>query len=486
MNLKRFRALAVHGFRDFDIAFFQDLTFLTGMNGSGKTTILNATVALITPSLSILAELDYKSIQVDFENSGTASFIRVEKNDLEIRLFSSNSDEPFIFQRAPRDNVDQISAREAEYERDYYRNLSSVNHAVLQFIAALPTPMFLGLDRRAILAGGSSRVPRPWTIRAASERIGRNVFSATLSSSLADATLLSETAYRDVLIATGRLAEELRRDLLLHLLAVQPAEPRGFSLASPSRTEIRQIADMRKDMEALSGILSLPADDVKERVVPFLDVLENLVKQIPANLKVSEVMTPKSPSAETTKIRTALLSWSFNKEQFKKIRRISEMVSSYTNKRKEVSSLVDTYIEIVNEFLSDSGKEVQFSEDGYVSIVFSGAVKYQPIASLSSGESQLFVILTHLVFSPAAKDANVFIIDEPELSLHVQWQELFVDNLRRANPHIQYIMATHSPSIILDRVVNCIDTGLVKALVEPSPVSSARSRGSIKRRRVGM
>jgi hypothetical protein len=67
------------------------------------------------------------------------------------------------------------------------------------------------------------------------------------------------------------------------------------------------------------------------------------------------------------------------------------------------------------------------------------------------------VILTHLFFNPAAQQVNVFLIDEPELSLHVQWQELFVDSIYAANPNVQYILATHSPSIILDKLGKCKD-----------------------------
>ena len=71
----------------------------------------------------------------------------------------------------------------------------------------------------------------------------------------------------------------------------------------------------------------------------------------------------------------------------------------------------------------------------------------------------MFVILTHLSFNPQAQGDTVFIIDEPELSLHIQWQELFVDSVIAANPDVQYVMATHSPSIILDRVDKCVDLG---------------------------
>jgi len=67
------------------------------------------------------------------------------------------------------------------------------------------------------------------------------------------------------------------------------------------------------------------------------------------------------------------------------------------------------------------------------------------------------VILTHLAFNPAATSANVFIVDEPELSLHVKWQEAFVPAIRKANPELQVILATHSPSIVLDLTKFCVD-----------------------------
>jgi len=41
-------------------------------------------------------------------------------------------------------------------------------------------------------------------------------------------------------------------------------------------------------------------------------------------------------------------------------------------------------------------------------------------------------------------------IDEPELSLHVDWQRRLVENMTLLNPSAQYIFATHSPEIMAD------------------------------------
>lgn len=68
------------------------------------------------------------------------------------------------------------------------------------------------------------------------------------------------------------------------------------------------------------------------------------------------------------------------------------------------------------------------------------------LPSLSSGEKQLFFIcLTALQSSN-----HSLIIDEPELSMHVDWQKKLVVSLRELNANMQLIMATHSPEITAD------------------------------------
>jgi predicted ATP-binding protein involved in virulence len=64
---------------------------------------------------------------------------------------------------------------------------------------------------------------------------------------------------------------------------------------------------------------------------------------------------------------------------------------------------------------------------------------------LSSGEKQLLMI----IFSIFLTDEKpcVLLMDEPELSLHVNWQQQLIDMIRGLNPNCQTIIATHSPSI---------------------------------------
>ena len=107
---------------------------------------------------------------------------------------------------------------------------------------------------------------------------------------------------------------------------------------------------------------------------------------------------------------------------------------------------------LVNGFFVQTKKKVFVASSGQLTVTVEGSDQPRPISALSSGERQLLVMLAHLSLNPSLTGSGVFIVDEPELSLHIDWQEKFVEAITEANPKVQVILATHSPAIILDRV----------------------------------
>jgi energy-coupling factor transporter ATP-binding protein EcfA2 len=69
-----------------------------------------------------------------------------------------------------------------------------------------------------------------------------------------------------------------------------------------------------------------------------------------------------------------------------------------------------------------------------------------PLQALSSGEKQLLRLMLETL---AAEDDTVM-IDEPELSMHVDWQQVLVASMRKINPDCQLLLATHSPEVMAD------------------------------------
>ncbi len=459
MKLQKFTGKSIYGIRDFNVRFKTDITFLTGINGSGKTSVLNAIVALISPLLQNLAEMDYESIKIEFRQDSKKGFIEATKNNQLITLRSSETDVVFEFKIFIADQ-DLPTSRKVEFEYEYYSDILTTNsdNPVLKFIASLPTPMFLGLDRRARFPDGQIYRERSWLNRS---RTNRNVFSPSLSVSLRDASSLAEAKYRDVFMETTRAGDSLRRELLLKLLAVEPATRWG-PITIPNKDALASIREMRKHVAMLPQILDLKAEEVNERISPFLDLLQKYAAEIQRDRKVHRdqdvhnVLRNRGPDDPTF---SALIGWSVNISQLSRIKSISELVEIYNKNVSKIREPIIRYQNLVNKFLHDSGKSLSFDRNGNLFYTFDKdkLKEERLISSLSSGEAQIFVILSHLSFNPYAQSANVFIIDEPELSLHIQWQELFVESILSANPNIQYILATHSPSIILDKVDRCVD-----------------------------
>ena len=44
----------------------------------------------------------------------------------------------------------------------------------------------------------------------------------------------------------------------------------------------------------------------------------------------------------------------------------------------------------------------------------------------------------------------VLFMDEPEVSLHVEWQKRLIDLILELNENVQIILATHSPAVVMN------------------------------------
>ncbi|RLU99255.1 hypothetical protein CTZ27_15010 [Streptomyces griseocarneus] len=101
--------------------------------------------------------------------------------------------------------------------------------------------------------------------------------------------------------------------------------------------------------------------------------------------------------------------------------------------------------EIVNSrFLS---KRMVIDRHAGIGFVTDEGRKLEP-TMLSSGEQHELVLLYDLLFS--VPPGALVLIDEPEISLHVNWQKRFLDDIRRISriSGFRFIVATHSPQII--------------------------------------
>jgi len=139
---------------------------------------------------------------------------------------------------------------------------------------------------------------------------------------------------------------------------------------------------------------------------------------------------------------------------------IDQLQTGNMNAAQLLSQKKTRFQDILDDLFQETGKkivrtenEIRFSQIGEV------LMPYQ----LSSGEKQMLVILLTVLVED--EQPCVLFMDEPEVSLHIEWQKRLIDLCLELNPHVQIILTTHSPAVIMN--------GWVDAVTEVSDITLA-------------
>ena len=101
--------------------------------------------------------------------------------------------------------------------------------------------------------------------------------------------------------------------------------------------------------------------------------------------------------------------------------------------------------DLVDDLFADTGKTiVRTANEICLTQIGETLQPYQ----LSSGEKQMLVILLTVLVED--RQPYVLFKDEPEISLHVEWQQKLITLIRQLNPNVQIILTTHSPAMIMN------------------------------------
>lgn len=103
------------------------------------------------------------------------------------------------------------------------------------------------------------------------------------------------------------------------------------------------------------------------------------------------------------------------------------------------------FLDLVDELFAETGKRIDRESN---ELRF---LQYEEVLSpyvLSSGEKQMLIIL----LTTLTQDGQPYVLfmDEPEVSLHFDWQKRLISMVRSLNPNAQIILTTHSPAVIMD------------------------------------
>ena len=142
------------------------------------------------------------------------------------------------------------------------------------------------------------------------------------------------------------------------------------------------------------------------------------------------------------------------------VKRTFEIIKISQNHEEQTKNLfapIDNFWKCLERFMPNKKFEYDKEKGELFATLHEERCKEVPIAlsSLSSGEKQLFILLTEALLQ---RERNyLFIADEPELSLHIKWQKMIIPEMLKINPNAQIIVATHSPEVAShypDKIIN--------------------------------
>lgn len=204
----------------------------------------------------------------------------------------------------------------------------------------------------------------------------------------------------------------------------------GFSIDSVDNKISRRYNSLRDALENISNILttdqhkfitSISTNDIDNLLSQkYADILEKIRK-----LEDKQSKTILDAVANSTKKEKAAL------EEIKNLVKENESIKN------EVMRPFSVLSGLINQIFKN--KSIQISKNLELGEA-KGAISSD---KLSAGEKQMLSFLCYNFFF----DNSIIFIDEPELSLHTDWQMLLFPILLRQGKKNQFIIATHSPFI---------------------------------------
>lgn len=410
-------ALQVHGYLDIAVEFNNDLTFIVGPNGSGKTTILYLMQLALSLSLDKLSRIRFSEFIMHFlddkdikrtiyftnvENTITLFVPDIIKNGIPFRYLL---EDPYMYSYMKRDLL-----KNQKYSK------------VVEFFNEIKKPCFLNVERVESVREDDED-DRYYDIM-----VRRKEIDVSNKKRLKNVSDLIASAFKDIAERRDVVSKELYTEIFMSLFTHNHQHQESNLLNKPDRKKVNEI-------KLSVNELILKTFTAKNKAK--YDVIVNRFFDNPP----TKPSTSDLPGSE--KDFMELLGYNF---QLNRILALQETYNRYNTRLDSINEPIRKFINVINEYYKDCGLSVDIDTLGKVVIVRpDGSIS--GINELSSGETQLLIIFAYLIFG-ANKDSRIFIIDEPELSLHLKWQGMLSQTIMSLNPTSQVILATHSPDII--------------------------------------
>ncbi|MGE5553932.1 MAG: AAA family ATPase [Betaproteobacteria bacterium] len=410
-----------------DVSFRPGINVLYGRNGSGKTTLLHILANVLNESYERFAELPFDRIEVTTTENGTLRIRRGRGHGAKLVV---EQDGKLVID----ESIEEIRRRDylgSTLERsDRSRTVSTPSHA---YFPAFRT----AIEAWAESSSEESRPPYPSYLswRAANgmdrTRLRRRDLRMTAFARRLFGPFVPTIDYPSPLEIQEELSAKARvqaYDVASHSQRIlsdafigaigalpQPKTPEEQTDPETILTQIRALLEELDQVDLAGG--SQPAADHANDLYPHIREMLPMLN---------------SEKLSDTAARVLLV--------------FKESLERQIELRRQAFATISKYIEAVNEFLEQ--KQLTLSRDRFQAVLEFDKGGTKPLNVLSSGERQIVTMLYAATY--LSQRGNVVLIDEPEISLHVDWQRRLLPKMAEQLGERQVIVCTHSPEIGAD------------------------------------
>lgn len=387
------------------------VTIVTGPNGYGKSTILQIIDAISNKKVGFFLNLEFQSIECFFDENNS---VKIEKSDEGV-IFNGK-----LLPKKVMDRMDFPRRRPSYIRRTGSNEWTDIRTGRTIASDDIPLLPFPEIDITDLSETYCNEEDEKGNILQISSILNNMVTWSGRTRLISDQRLIKRNYNR------GRDEEEITETIME---LPDELKKKISSVSSDYSTQANKL-----DSTYPSRLLRSTSDDEideAEYIKQLRDAqskFEKLEKYTLAELPLLE------DGSFDTKFATALKIY------------FDDFFIKYSVFESLIVKL-DLFTSIINGRLKF--KQIEISrEKGFVVKDQSVDGRVLSLGKLSSGEKQEILLFFDLIFN--TNNDLLLLIDEPELSLHVSWQQQFLDDLLKVTMinKLQVIIATHSPQII--------------------------------------
>lgn len=412
MKLAKLKITKLYGLYDFDLVFNGNPTAIYGINGSGKTGILQLLGWFGSGKLENLLTLEFQ--EADFQ---------ILNDHITLKRSTDNSPKIHIYKNDK--SMGTISSETVSDLTDFpnFRRKPRLSESVSELIQEVKKIM---------------------------------------------PTVYVPTSRSGAIIQRHRLSQNYFMEMAVNI----PKNPLDQAIKqAESSFNAAQVFAIQQETRALGGLRSKLIEKIAEPLV--LEQKQLLHMEDRLNVIVNhfgqffDLSQTNLFEIDESQLRDYLRSQDTSKQLgaiaiIQQLERLRPIVEESIESINRIRVRIKKYLDVLNKYFQSTSKG--FSIDPQTNYLVCRYHKHKTqrlkLEMLSSGEKELFFIITVASFGDNGRlRPALLVIDEPELSLHVKWQEMLLPSLKELNPDLQVIVATHSPEIAATAEPNLIEIG---------------------------